>query len=169
VRRKFLWGSAALVLLVYMGLAWTERRAERDSPRVRADAVREEVRLAQAEAERCMEHLAASNLRFQSQRRQTQAFQSRIDALEALDDRGVPADSYDVYLETVERFNASIEGWELRGEALVTTQQRCRALVEDRNVLADSLRRILVEMGYLPEEEAAPDADRDPAPQAGPP
>lgn len=173
MRRKLLWGGALVLVLIYMGSAILERRAQRDSPRAQAEAVREEVRLAQAEAERCMEELAASNLRFQSQTRQTRAFQSRIEALEALDARGVPADSYDIYLDMIDRFNASIEGWEMRGEALERTQQSCRELIEARNVLADSLRRILVDMGYLPgeEEEAMPlpggDSLADPGSPAG--
>jgi hypothetical protein len=99
----------------------------------------------------CLARLAVNESRFREQARQTEVLQGRIRRLEAMDPRGVPADSYPDYLETVERFNAAIEGWELRGEVLEDRQQECRGLVEARNVLADSLRGLLVEAGYLPE------------------
>ena len=151
------WISIFVLLLAGMALsAWLERRAERDSPRARAEAVQNQVRLAQAEAERCLDDLETSSLRFDAQQRETRALEERIEVLQSLDDRGVPADSYEVYLEAVDRFNASIERWEMRGEVLESTQSECRSLVEERNLLADSLREILVEMGYLPDPDASP-------------
>jgi hypothetical protein len=161
VKTRLLWGVAIVLALLALGSAWADRRAEADSPRARAEAMRQEVRAAQAEAEECLAALELARSRFEAQTRQTEALGARIRRLEALDDRGVPADSYDVYLETVERFNASIEGWELRGEAVTEEREECLAVVEDRNLLADSLRRILVEMGYLPPEE-----DLTPPPEA---
>ncbi len=153
MKTRFLWGVALVLAAVVVHSAWSDRRAEADSPRVRAEAVRAEVRAAQVEAEACLAALELARARFEAQTRETGALGDRIRRLEALDDRGVPADSYDVYLETVERFNASIERWELRGEAVTEEREECLTLVEERNLLADSLRQILIEMGYLPAEE----------------
>jgi len=151
---------AGFLVLAALYSAWAERRDARDSPLARAEDVRTQVRAAQSAVDTCLARLAVNESRFREQARQTEVLQGRIRRLEALDPRGVPADSYPEYLETVERFNAAIEGWEFRGEVLEDRQQECRALVEARNVLADSLRRLLVESGYLPEARpGVPPAD----------
>jgi len=160
------WGVAGLVVIATLYSAWAERRDARDSPLARAEEVRVQVRAAQSAVDLCLARLAVSETRFREQARQTEVLQGRIRRLEGMDPRGVPADSYPEYLETVERFNAAIEGWELRGEVLEDRQQECRGLVEARNVLADSLRGLLVESGYLP--GARPDVPAgDTAPPPG--
>ncbi|CAN5689530.1 hypothetical protein BH23GEM11_BH23GEM11_05040 [soil metagenome] len=148
--RWVFWGGAVLVVVASLYSAWSERRDARDSPLALAEEVRVEVRAAQSAVDTCLARLAANENRFRAQARQTEELQGRIRRLEALDPRGVPADSYPQYLETVERFNAAIEGWEIRGGVLEDRQQECRSLVEARNALADTLRTLLVESGYLP-------------------
>ncbi|TVP45720.1 MAG: hypothetical protein EA350_08480 [Gemmatimonadales bacterium] len=169
------WGVAGLMVLATLYSAWSERREARDSPLVLAEEVRAQVRAAQSAVDTCLARLAVSETRFRDQARQTEVLEGRIRRLEAMDPRGVPADSYPEYLETVERFNASIEGWETRGGVLEDRQQECRGLVEARNVLADSLRGLLVESGYLPEvppdplpdvPPGAPEGDTPPPPGA---
>jgi hypothetical protein len=145
-----LWGVAVLVVAVAAASAWNDRRLARDSPLTRAEQVRDQVRSMQSEADTCLELLAVSESRFRAQERETGELQERVRRLEGLHPEGVPADSYEVYLATVERFNAAVEGWETRGGILEDRQRECRTLVEARNVLADSLRGLLVDMGYLP-------------------
>jgi hypothetical protein len=160
------WGVAGFIVLATLYSAWAERRDARDSPLARAEEVRVQVRAAQSAVDTCLARLAVNESRFREQARQTQVLQGRIRRLEAMDPRGVPADSYPQYLETVERFNAAIEGWEFRGEVLEDRQQECRGLVEARNVLADSLRGLLVESGYLPEARPGdPPADSPAVPR----
>lgn len=148
--RRVLWGVAVLLVAVAAASAWNDRRQARDSPLAWAEGVRDQVRSIQSEADTCLELLAVSESRFRDQERRTGELQERIGRLEGMHPEGVPADSYEVYLATVERFNAAIEGWETRGGILEDRQRECRALLEARNVLADSLRGLLVDMGYLP-------------------
>jgi hypothetical protein len=153
-RNRILWAVVVVVVAVAAASAWNDRRQARDSPLARAEAVRDQVREAQSEADRCLELMAVSETRFRDQERETGELQERIRRLEGLHPEGVPADSYEVYLATVERFNAAIEGWETRGGILEDRQRECRALLGARNVLADSLRGLLVDMGYLPGDSA---------------
>jgi hypothetical protein len=79
------------------------------------------------------------------------AYDERIDSLrtrvrrfESLDRRGVPADSYEVYLGAFEQYNDSVAGWTARTDTLRVRLDRCRTLTETHNMIADSLRRLLV-------------------------
>jgi hypothetical protein len=60
---------------------------------------------------------------------------------EALDERGVPEERYDEYLERFEAYNDSVISWEARAETLRANEAACRELVEAHNALSDSLRR----------------------------
>jgi len=71
------------------------------------------------------------------------SLRARVRQLESLDRRGVPADSYDVYLGAFDQYNDSAAGWSARTDTLRAHLQRCRSLTELHNMIADSLRRLL--------------------------
>jgi hypothetical protein len=71
------------------------------------------------------------------------SMRARVRRFESLDRRGVPADSYDVYLGAFDQYNDSVGGWSARTDTLRARLQRCRTITETHNVMADSLRRLL--------------------------
>jgi hypothetical protein len=145
--------TVALLLLVGSVAFSTARdqRQKANSPQARAERARLAVQEAQEGVDRCLEGLERSEARFRDQQSRTDAMAERIEALEGLHPQGVPVDSYAVYLELVEAFNASLAGWEAWGHALEEDQLRCAGEVRARNAQAELLRELLVEMGYLPE------------------
>jgi DNA repair ATPase RecN len=149
--RIALWVGVALVVGVMILSTWADRREARDSPLRQAEEVRDVVREARAGWEACLDTLDVVERRFRTQAEETERLQARIHRLEAMDPRGVPADSYEVYLEVVDRFNATVQGWEGRLAALRAREAACQDLLEARNELADSLRALLEDAGYLPD------------------
>lgn len=145
------WGVVLLIAVAISALTgWVQRRNYAASPRGQMELAREQVRDAQAGVDRCLEGLGMAEEAFVSQRTETEALRAQIRRLEAMDARGVPADSYVVYLETVDRFNASIERWGSRGDEVGGQYDTCRALIEDRNAKSDTFRVRLQTMGLLP-------------------
>ncbi len=161
--RALLWLGLLVVVGVIVATLWLDRREARDSPLRQAEVVRDEVREARAEWELCLDSLEVVERRFRTRAQASEALQARIRRLEGMDPRGVPADSYEVYLETVDRFNAGVPEWERELEALRARESVCQSLLESRNELADSLRGLLEEAGYLQDTLATP------LPPAGPP
>lgn len=64
---------------------------------------------------------------------------------EALDVRGVPIDSYRVYMDAFTMYNDSVEAWAAREDTVRAQDTRCRTVAERHNRLADSLRSLLTE------------------------
>lgn len=161
-----LWTGAALLLGGLLLATAAERREARDSPVRAAERLQGEVREARAAWSSCLDSLDAMERRFRTQAEETEGLGARIRELEGLDPRGVPAARYEAYLDAVARYNAGIAAWEAWAEALDARQAACRTLLEARNVLADSLRTLLREAGYLPtmEEDAEAPAPRDTLP-----
>lgn len=67
----------------------------------------------------------------------------RVRALERMDPRGVPTDSYEAYLETFDAYNDAVPGWSERADTLQAQWRRCRDVTEVHNQLADSLRQLM--------------------------
>jgi hypothetical protein len=56
---------------------------------------------------------------------------------------GVPARSYEQYLETFESYNSAVPVWEERADSLRARWASCRDLTERHNALIDSLRTVV--------------------------
>jgi hypothetical protein len=110
-------------------------RHEMNELRLAADSCREAVEREEAE-------LQAIDARFDS-------LKARIDYFERLDPRGVPADSYDAYLDVFEAYNAGIPERSAAGDTLEAHYQACRELVRRHNQIADSARALAAELGLL--------------------
>ncbi len=93
--------------------------------------------------------LLASNARLDSLKRV-------IDYYEALDPRGVPADSYEIYLETFNSYNSGVPVQTAAADSLQLHWQACRAITEQHNALADSARRFAEEHGLINNPGARP-------------
>jgi hypothetical protein len=68
----------------------------------------------------------------------------RVRDLEALDRRGVPADSYTVYMAAFTAYNDSAAAWPPLEQAVRALEAACRAVAEHHNVLTDSLRELVL-------------------------
>jgi len=110
-------------------------RHEMNELRLAADSCREAVEREEAE-------LRAIDARFDSLR-------ARIDYFERLDPRGVPADSYEAYLDVFNAYNAGIPERTAAGDTLEAHYQACRQLVWRHNQIADSARALAEELGLL--------------------
>lgn len=130
------------VALLAAAFAW-ELYSLRQPPDI-ITPLREELRVLRAAADSCRNALDADQMRFDAYDETVDSMQARVRSLEGIDPRGVPADSYDVYLGAFDRYNESVEGWTERADTVRARWERCRVATEEHNVLADSLRRILV-------------------------
>jgi hypothetical protein len=97
--------------------------------RVRADSCRAEVdgRAAQ---------LRAYDRRLDSMR-------ARVRELESLPRRGVPIDSYSVYMAKFNAYNDSAAAWPPLEDTVRALDAHCRTVAEQHNALADSLRQLV--------------------------
>ena len=75
--------------------------------------------------------------------RRLDSMRSRVHAMEVLEGRGVPIDSYRVYMESFNRYNDSAAAWPPLEDTVRALDARCRAIAAQHNVLADSLRNLV--------------------------
>ncbi len=118
-------------------------------PEVRMQALRHQVSELRAAADSCRSalddeegQLRASDARFDS-------LKSLIEYYEGLNPRGVPADSYEVYLEIFTIYNEGIPEREAAGDTLEVHWEACRAITERHNQIADSALALATELGLM--------------------
>jgi hypothetical protein len=70
------------------------------------------------------------------------SMRARVREMETLHPRGVPADSYSIYMEVFGEYNDSVAGWEQRVDVLQAERAECVALTQAHNAALDSLRRL---------------------------
>lgn len=73
------------------------------------------------------------------------SLRTRVRDYEALDRRGVPIDSYRVYMDAFTMYNDSAAAWVGREDTVRAQDVRCRTIAEQHNRLADSLRSVLLD------------------------
>lgn len=140
------------------------RVASPPDPRQRFEALRGELQDLRAASDSCREAVAAEEARFRSYSGQLDSLRARVREYEALDPRGVPADSYAAYLETFQTYNRGVPRWNATAETLQAHWGACREITESHNAVADSARRLAAELGLWP-DTAWPDTQRAPAPR----
>lgn len=130
----------AAVLLIVIIIAFRGVRGMRKDPHAE---LRDAISSLRASSDSCrwdVENRAA-DLRVYN--RQIDSIRARVRELEALDRRGVPVDSYRVYMRTFNEYNDSVAAWAPREDTVRALDARCRAIAETHNVLADSLRKLV--------------------------
>lgn len=127
------------------------------SPREHFHALRTELQSLRVVADSCQEAVTREQAEFDAYNARLDSLRGRIDSLESLDPRGVPADSYEIYLDAFERYNAGVPDWEPAAESLRAHWQACRALVRQHNELADSARELAEELDLLPADPPRPE------------
>ncbi|HSJ23169.1 MAG TPA: hypothetical protein VK929_00695 [Longimicrobiales bacterium] len=68
---------------------------------------------------------------------------TRVRDMEGLDPRGVPADSYAVYMDAFRVYNDSAAAWDARVSELQVERDECAATTAAHNAAIDSLRQLL--------------------------
>jgi hypothetical protein len=126
----------AITLVVQVG-----RSGERDEPLA---PLRDTLRALRTTVESCKDSLTWNSSRLEADRQRLDSLRARVRALEAIDPRGVPADSYATYLEAFDRYNDSVDVWTAQADSLDKKWTVCRDLTETHNELTDSLHRALI-------------------------
>jgi hypothetical protein len=134
-----------LLVLVLLGGVLLYRSLRPDPPRSADELLADTIRVLRVAAEACREELDLGEARLHAYDAQLDSLRGRVRGFEAMDPRGVPADSYAVYLEAFEQYNDSAAGWSARTDTLRARLERCRDVTAWHNQLADSLRRLLIE------------------------
>ncbi|UCF19823.1 MAG: hypothetical protein JSU87_18245 [Gemmatimonadota bacterium] len=118
-------------------------------PAQRLRLLREELSNLRTAADSCLaaleleeEQLRASDARFDSLR-------NLIEHYEGLDPAGVPAESYDSYLQAFRAYNRGIPARAAAGDTLRSHWQACRDIVALHNQVADSALDIARELGKV--------------------
>lgn len=117
----------------------------------RLSALRDTLRARRVAADSCRRVLSYEEASFREYDDRVDSLRRRVRGYESLDPEGVPADSYGTYLEVFDRYNEAVPGWEARAESLEAVWEECRALVRAHNDVADSVRRLLAEVGLEPD------------------
>jgi len=139
--------TTVLGLGVAVGVVWAAYAYL--EPRRRASQLQESLRARRLDADACRRGLITAEANFQEYDDRVDSLRNRVDGYESLHPDGVPADSFEVYLEVFDRYNEAVEGWQDRAEALRREREECVEIVETHNELSDSLRDVMVEIGEL--------------------
>lgn len=149
-RRNITIVSAVVVVVLVAAAAVVHRRL---SSGARIEDLREELLRTRATADSCRNSLEREEGRFRAFEERVDSLRGRVEGFEEVHPetggRGVPADSYETYMEAYQRYNRTIPAWEERADTLEARWERCRELVRRHNVLADSLRALLLEHGLV--------------------
>lgn len=70
------------------------------------------------------------------------SLRARVRGLEALDERGVPLDSYPAYRRAFNAYNEAVPEWDERADTIREAWSVCLNLADRHNRLADSVRRL---------------------------
>jgi len=140
--KKLLLGLLALAVVGSVAASiWT--LVERNRTQREMMALRDRVVRARISADSCTNVLAYDQMLFRRFDQVVDSLRGEVRVLEELDPRGVPRERYDEYMERFSGYNDSVTVWEVRAEALRTSDATCRALIEAHNALSDSVRGVL--------------------------
>ncbi|HEX6306810.1 MAG TPA: hypothetical protein VFZ69_01415 [Longimicrobiales bacterium] len=136
--RTWLIAAGALLLLV---VAVRVVRSLR--PPDPAIVLRDSIAGLRASADSCRIEVDSGAAGMRAYGRTLDSMRARVRGMEALDPRGVPADSYDIYMAAFDAYNDSVEAWPEREDSVRALDARCRDLALHHNALTDSLRALL--------------------------
>jgi hypothetical protein len=138
--RRALWVLVVLALAAVTAAgAWNLIERRRTVREIRS--LRDSLYAARLAADSCRWSLATQERRFRRFDATIDSLREEVRDFEALDERGVPEERYDEYLERFEAYNDSVIAWDARAETLQANEAACREIVEAHNALTDSVRR----------------------------
>ena len=118
-------------------------------PRERLRLMRQELVERRASADSCRSVLDREESLLRTSDARFDSLRNLIARYEGLDPRGVPADSYHLYLEAFNSYNEGIPAREAAGETLQAHWASCTEIIEQHNQLADSARLLAEENGLV--------------------
>jgi len=135
------WLIATALLLIVVVVFRLVRSMRDPDPRI---VLRDSIGVLRQAADSCMADVDRGAAGMRAWGRTLDSMRSRVRELEALDARGVPADSYRIYMEVFTAYNDSVGDWPEREDSVRARDARCRELVQHHNALTDSLRALLL-------------------------
>ncbi len=111
-------------------------------PNERLRVLRQEMADLRMAADSCRQALSGEEARLRASDERLDSLKSLIDYYEGLDPRGVPADSYEVYIDIFNTYNEDIPARAAGGDSLQVHWATCRDLTEQHNAIADSARAL---------------------------
>ena len=142
-----------VILLVTPVIVVRALAARGPSPKEQLEPLRASLHDLRVQLESCRVDAAGDEGDFRTHSDAADSLAIRLKQLESLHVDGVPADSYPVYLDVFREYDDAVSGWDQKAEAAREAWEECRDLTENHNLLADSLRASLVEMGMWPDGE----------------
>jgi hypothetical protein len=125
-------GIVVVVVLAFRGV-----RAMRHNPQ---EALRDTLATLRTRADSCRSEVDQRAADLREYDRRLDSMRARVRELEALDQRGVPVDSFRLYMSVFNAYNDSVAAWPPLEDSVRALDARCRAVAEQHNVFADSLR-----------------------------
>jgi hypothetical protein len=111
-------------------------------PSERLRVLRQEMTDLRMAADSCRQALDSEEARLLASDERLDSLRTLIDYYEGLDARGVPADSYEVYIEIFNTYNEDIPARAAAGDTLQAHWDACRTLTERHNAIADSAKAL---------------------------
>lgn len=141
-------GTISLVAILVMVLIDLFRPVP---PETRLRALRDEMTVLRSAADSCRLALEAEEAALRASDARLDSIRTRIEFFESLDPRGVPADSYAVYIRAFNEYNAEIPARAAAGDSLSAHFDSCRQVTERHNFVADSALDLARELGLVRE------------------
>jgi hypothetical protein len=123
------------------------RLVERHRTMQELRGIRDQLYTARVSADSCRNELAYAERLFQRYDTLVDSLRRDVRRYEEAAGGRVPRERYDEYLKHFDAYNDSVASWHLKADSLQRRQTACRNLARAHNVLADSLRRRLLEEG----------------------
>jgi hypothetical protein len=131
-------GIVIAVVLVLRGV----RAMQPPDPRIE---LRDSLAVLRMRTESCQRDVRADAAWLRAYDARLDSMRGRVRELEALDRRGVPVDSYTVYMGAFETYNDSVAAWAPLEDSVRAADARCREVALRHNALADSLRALVAQ------------------------
>ena len=128
-------GIVIMVVLAFRGV-----RAMRNNP---LEALRDTLVTLRTHADACRFEVDQRAADLRAYDRRLDSMRARVRELEALDERGVPVDSFRLYMSVFNAYNDSVAAWPPLEDSVRALDARCRNVAEQHHVLADSLRDLV--------------------------
>lgn len=147
-----------IVLLTITGLALVAMAAydlvRPRSPQEQLQSLRRELAKQRSAADSCRVALEREEATLRAHDARLDSLKDRIDGWESLHRSGVPADSYQLYIEAFNEYNDGIPDRNVAAEELQALWLTCREMALKHNATADSARKLAAELGLIREFES---------------
>jgi hypothetical protein len=135
---------AAATLVVGVGIVRIVTRPP--SLRQQLFELTKEIAVLRDSAQACRAALEVEQDSFAAYGGRLDSMRSRLESIDRLHPDGVVFDSFDVYVETVDSFNAALPEWAPAADSINAHRALCESAIGAHNTLVDSARTLRVEM-----------------------